>query len=142
MNVKRQESPAGRLLLVDDDAELCRMLKEFFRESGYLVDFELEGTSVAARAATGVYQLLILDVMLPRVSGFELLRTIRGRSRIPILMLTARTGRTDRVQSLEMGADDYLLKPFLPEELLARVRGHPAALGCLSSRGIRPSSRV
>lgn len=113
---------SARLLVVDDDAELCEMLKQLFNNAGYLVDFELEGNSVAARSELDLYQLLILDVMLPGVGGFELLRTIRKRSQIPVLMVTARTEPANRVLGLEAGADDYLLKPFFPDELLARVR--------------------
>ena len=113
---------SARLLVVDDDAELCQMLKQLFNDAGYGVDFELEGNSVAARSELDVYQLLILDVMLPGVGGFELLRTIRKRSQIPVLMVTARTEPANRVLGLEAGADDYLLKPFFPDELLARVR--------------------
>jgi two-component system, OmpR family, response regulator CpxR len=111
-----------KLLLVDDDAESCSMLQGFLRESGYAVDLEPDGAFVQARVETGAYDLLILDVMLQGICGFELLRAIRKTSHVPILILTARTSRSDRVRGFEMGADDYLLKPFFPEELLARVR--------------------
>lgn len=91
---------SARLLVVDDDAEFCQMLKQLFNGAGYLVDFELEDNSVVARSELGMYQLLILDVMLPGVGGFELLRAIRKRSQIPVLMVTARTEPANRVLGL------------------------------------------
>src|ERR1039457_3839590 len=111
-----------KLLVVDDDLELCSMLKEFFGQAGHVVDFELNGERGAARAEAGGYDLLILDVTLPGLNGFGVLRRIRRESRLPVLMLTAKTDREERVTGLDLGADDYLGKPFFPEELMARVR--------------------
>jgi DNA-binding response OmpR family regulator len=111
-----------RLLVVDDDAELCGMLRELLEESGYQVDFESDGFRGFSRSQTGIYDLLILDVMLPEVDGFEVLRRVREQSNIPILMLSARTNKCERVIGLRTGADDYLSKPFYPEELLARIQ--------------------
>ena len=111
-----------KLLVVDDDLELCSMLKDFFSEAGHAVDFELNGERGAARAETGGYDLMILDVTLPGLNGFGVLRRIRRESRLPVLMLTAKTDREERVTGLDLGADDYLGKPFFPEELMARVR--------------------
>jgi DNA-binding response OmpR family regulator len=115
-------SPQLKLLIVDDDMELCAMLEDFFGELGYVVASESDGDRGAARAETGGYDLLILDVMLPGLDGFGVLRRIRRSSQLPVLMLTAKAERTDRVVGLDMGADDYLPKPFFPDELLARVR--------------------
>jgi two-component system response regulator CpxR len=111
-----------RLLVVDDDTELCSMLRDFFREAGFSVDFEADGVRGIARTQTERYSLVILDVMLPGADGFEVLRQIRRRSRLPVMMLTAKTSRFDRMTGFDLGADDYLAKPFYPEELLARVR--------------------
>jgi len=121
-------------LLVDDDAELCAMVRGFFEDTGFSVECESDSAMAIARVQSGAYELLILDVMLPGLDGFELLRQIRKRFRIPVLMLTARAGRLDRITGFHCGADDYLTKPFYPEELLARVqailrRSAPAASG-------------
>jgi two-component system response regulator CpxR len=111
-----------RVLLVDDDHELCSMLAAFLQQNGFTVESEHEGLLGLSRAMTGGFDLLILDVMLPGLDGFETLRRLREHSRLPVLMLTARGAREDRVLGLELGADDYLPKPFGPEELLARAR--------------------
>lgn len=98
------------------------MLKEFFRQQAFELEVEKEAT-VGLRRATGEhFNLLILDVMLPGLDGFEALRRLREQSQLPVLMLTARGERGERVRGLQLGADDYLPKPFDPEELLARVR--------------------
>jgi two-component system response regulator CpxR len=110
------------LLLIDDDAELCGMMKEFFAESGYKVDCTFNGRDGLAHALKSTFDLIILDVMLPMVDGFTVLHQLRKRTAIPIIMLTARVHRRDRIQGLESGADDYLVKPFDPDELLARIR--------------------
>ena len=98
------------------------MLRDFLQESGFTVDFEADGARGISRTQSVVYSLLILDVMLPGQNGFEVLRQVRRQSRVPVMMLTAKTGRADRVLGFDLGADDYLAKPFYPEELLARVR--------------------
>ena len=118
----RQLSSQTKLLIVDDDAELCAMLKQFFEDGGFVVDLELNGDRGAARAETGGYDLMILDVNLPGLNGLGVLRRIRRESSLPVLMLTAKTERNDRIAGFDLGADDCLTKPFFPEELLARVR--------------------
>lgn len=110
------------ILVVDDDTELCSMLREFFRQRGFGVECETDGVRGLSRAVTESFDLLILDVMLPGVDGFQTLDTLRKKSLMPVLMLTARGERGERIQGLQLGADDYLPKPFDPEELLARVR--------------------
>ena len=110
-----------RLLLVDDDTDLCFMLRDYFHDAGISVEFETDGLKSVVRTQSEAYDLMILDVMLSGPDGFEILRQIRQESRQPVIMLTARTGRSDRVRCFELGADDYLAKPFYPEELLARV---------------------
>jgi two-component system response regulator CpxR len=111
-----------RLLLIDDDVELCGLLKEFLKREGFGLDVEHEGRRGLDRAAAGGWDLVILDVMLPGMDGFAILRELRKKSRMPILMLTARGEDVDRIVGLELGADDYLAKPFNPRELAARIR--------------------
>ena len=118
-------SPAearAQLLLVDDDAELCAMLREYLEPEGFGAETAENGQSALERLARGGIDLVVLDVMLPGLSGFEVLRRLRATSRVPVLMLTARGEEIDRVVGLEMGADDYLAKPFSPRELVARIR--------------------
>lgn len=116
-----QQRPIS-LLLVDDDAELCGMMKEFFAEVGYSLDCAFNGRDGLSRALKSSYDLIVLDVMLPMVDGFTVLHQLRKRTSVPVIMLTARVHRRDRIQGLEGGADDYLPKPFDPDELLARIR--------------------
>ncbi len=110
------------LLLIDDDVELGELMKEFFDTRGIRVEPIHDGRRGLARAYDGNHDLILLDVMLPGLDGFELLRQLRRRSQVPIIMLTARTCRDDRIAGLDAGADDYLPKPFEPEELIARIR--------------------
>jgi len=113
---------AARLLVVDDDAELCRLLSRFLAREGYVVDIAGNGRQGIPMALSGHFALVVLDVMMPDMSGFEVLRRIRAESLTPVLMLTAKGETRDRVLGLELGADDYLPKPFEPAELSARVR--------------------
>ena len=110
------------LLLVDDDRELCGMMKEFFAEAGHRLDCAYDGRIGLASALNGAYDLAILDVMLPAFDGLTLLQQLRRRKDLPVIMLTARVQQRDRILGLNAGADDYLPKPFDPDELLARVR--------------------
>jgi two-component system response regulator CpxR len=108
--------------LIDDDAELCSLLVELLSREGFSIECAHEGGRGLDRALHGGFDLIILDVMLPGLDGFEILRRLRPQSRAPVLMLTARGEDMDRITGLEMGADDYLPKPFNPRELLARIR--------------------
>jgi DNA-binding response OmpR family regulator len=110
-----------RALLIDDDTELCGMMQEFFTQSGYALETAQDGRTGLKRVLGEPYDIVLLDVMLPAVNGFSVLQQIRRRKSVPIIMLTARTHRDDRIAGLNNGADDYLVKPFDPEELLARV---------------------
>jgi len=121
MEPGRKESQLS-LLLVEDDGELCSMMKEFFDEMGFHLDCVHNGRDGLARALKSSYDLIIADVMLPIMDGFTLLQQIRRRKKVPVIMLTARVQRQDRILGLNAGADDYLPKPFDPDELLARVR--------------------
>jgi two-component system, OmpR family, response regulator CpxR len=111
-----------RILLIDDDAELCSLLAEFLKREGFTVECAHEGHAGLSRAAAGDVDLVVLDVMLPGIDGFEILRRLRQQSKVPVLMLTARGEDVDRIVGLELGADDYLPKPFNPRELAARIR--------------------
>jgi DNA-binding response OmpR family regulator len=110
------------LLLVDDDVELCAMMKEFIAEAGYHLDCAHNGRDGLNCALNGTYDLMILDVMLPVFDGLTVLQQLRRRKDLPVIMLTARVQRHDRILGLNTGADDYLPKPFDPDELLARIR--------------------
>jgi len=111
-----------RLLIVDDDTELCSLLKEFLQREGFTVECVHDGRNGLEKAKQNSFDLIVLDVMLPGLDGFELLKQLRMESRVPVLMLTARGEDVDRIVGLELGADDYLPKPFNPRELSARVK--------------------
>jgi two-component system response regulator CpxR len=110
------------LLLVDDDVELCGMMKEFFAAAGHSLHTVNNGREGLARALQARYDLLILDVMLPELDGFAVLQQLRHHKNLPVIMLTARVHRHDRILGLNLGADDYLPKPFDPDELMARIQ--------------------
>lgn len=110
------------ILIVDDDRDLCAMMGEYLSSHGCSVQMANDGRAGLAAALEPGRDLVVLDVMLPVIDGFEVLRQLRRRSRVPVIMLTARTTAEDRVSGLEAGADDYLPKPFNPPELVARIR--------------------
>lgn len=111
-----------RILLADDDVELCGLLSEYLGQEGFQVDAVHDGAAAVERGRSGEYDILVLDVMMPKVNGFDALRSLREHTRTPVLMLTARGDDVDRIVGLEMGADDYLPKPCNPRELVARLR--------------------
>lgn len=110
------------ILIIDDDVELCELLGDYLKPEGFHTECHNKGKLAAEKARSGKFDLVILDVMLPGRNGFEVLRRIRELSQIPVIMLTARGNEVDRIIGLEMGADDYLPKPFNPRELVARIR--------------------
>ena len=110
------------ILVIDDDVVLCELLTDYLTPEGFQVEADHDGERGADRALSGDHTLVVLDVMLPGISGFNVLRRIRAGSKVPVLMLTARGDEVDRIVGLEMGADDYLPKPFNPRELVARIR--------------------
>lgn len=145
--------PVVRLLLIDDDRALCELLVEYFRTLDFAVDVAHFGDQGLEKALSGNYSLAILDVMLPIMNGFDVLRSLRAKSRLPVLMLTARGEDVDRIVGLEIGADDYLPKPFNPRELAARVNailrragashsGPSAAPIVVGDTEMRPTSRT
>ncbi|MBN1343255.1 MAG: response regulator transcription factor [Phycisphaerae bacterium] len=111
-----------RLLVIDDDVELCELVTEYLEPEGFQVESVLRGEQGVERALSGEHALVIVDVMLPGMNGLDVLRRIRSKSVVPVLMLTARGDDVDRIVGLELGADDYLPKPFNPRELVARIR--------------------
>jgi DNA-binding response OmpR family regulator len=111
-----------RVLLVDDDVDLTEMLSLYLVREGFDVQVMHDGESGAAEATRGIYAIVVLDIMMPRMSGIEALRRIRAASQVPVLMLTARGENVDRIVGLDMGADDYVPKPCTPGELAARIR--------------------
>ncbi len=112
----------ARVLLVDDDRELCQMLSEYLDAEHFDVKSVHDGGDALAELQANHFEIVVLDVMLPSVGGFDVLRTLGASYETPILMLTARGDDVDRIVGLELGADDYLSKPFNPRELVARIR--------------------
>lgn len=112
----------AKILMIDDDVKLCRLVKDYLEPMGYEVETAHTGPAGVERVLAGTYQAVILDVMLPGMDGFEVLRQIRRNSTVPVLMLTALGDESDRIVGLEIGADDYLPKTFSTRELLARLR--------------------
>jgi len=110
------------LLLIDDDAELTALMAEYFSGRDITLAVANDGNEGLNRALDGNLDLVLLDVMMPGMEGFEVLRQLRRRSAVPVIMLTARTEHSDRIEGLNAGADDYLAKPFSPDELLARIQ--------------------
>jgi two-component system response regulator CpxR len=131
-NVKEQ---SRSILLIDDDAALCTLMAEFFAEHDFRIDAVHDGASGLACAIQGKHDLVLLDVMLPVVDGFQVLQRLRQRAAIPVIMLTARGAQQDRIAGLDAGADDYIAKPFAPHELLARVRAVLRRMGATRAAG-------
>lgn len=111
-----------RILVIDDDVALCELLSEYFSAEGFRVETVYNGEDGLECVNNGEYDLIVLDIMLPKTNGFDVLRHIRNKSNVPVVMLTARDEIVDKIVGLEIGADDYLAKPFNPRELIARIR--------------------
>jgi two-component system response regulator CpxR len=117
------DAPSAKsVLLIDDDEELCDLLQKFLGHEGFEIEVTMDGNSGLERAVSGEHSVVVLDVMLPEMNGFDVLREIRRCSYVPVIMLTARGEDVDRIVGLELGADDYQAKPFNPRELAARIR--------------------
>jgi DNA-binding response OmpR family regulator len=117
-----QNESVRSILLIDDDVALCALMTEFFAEHDFRIDAVHDGAGGLASAFLGKHDLVLLDVMLPVMDGFQVLQKLRQRTAVPVIMLTARGSQQDRIAGLDGGADDYIAKPFGPHELLARVR--------------------
>lgn len=112
----------NKILIIDDDEELCELVSEYLTVEGFMIESVNDGQTGLDHALSGDYDMVILDVMLPKMNGFDVLRNLREQSKLPVIMLTARGDDMERIVGLEIGADDYLPKPFNPRELAARLR--------------------
>lgn len=113
-----------KILIVEDDTLAADLERDYLEASGYEVEICNNGAEGREKAKSGAYDLLLLDVMLPEVSGFDICREVRQTQNIPIILVTARTEAVDRIRGLGLGADDYIVKPFNPAEMVARVQAH------------------
>jgi DNA-binding response OmpR family regulator len=130
------------VLLVDDDAELTSMLGQYLQREGFEAHAVHDGESGVAEALSGRYAIAVFDVMMPKLSGMEALRRIRATSRLPVLMLTARGDNVDRIVGLDMGADDYMPKPCMPGELVARLRAILRRIAPADDDNAAPAKRL
>jgi DNA-binding response OmpR family regulator len=112
------------ILIIEDDINIAELERDYLKLNGYHADIETDGDSGLKRALTGTYDVIIVDLMLPGRNGFELIRLIREKFEIPILVVSAKTEDIDKIRGLDLGADDYLTKPFSPAELAARIKSH------------------
>ncbi len=118
----RQPVANDRILIVDDDEDLSELVRQFLEPEGFRIEAAFTGTAGLERALSGNFDLVVLDLMLPGMPGLDVLRSLRQKTNLPVLILTARGDDVDRIVGLEIGADDYLPKPFNPRELVARIR--------------------
>lgn len=130
-----------KVLLVDDDGEFLNMLRDYLEAEGFTVGTAGDGEAGLAEALSGAYELVVLDVMMPRLSGLDTLRHLRAASCIPVIMLTARGDDVDRILGLELGADDYVPKPCTARELVARIRAILRRSGGASGNAQAPEAR-
>src|SRR5258708_21150726 len=133
---------AQHLLIVDDDKEICTLLSQFMTQHGYRVSVAHEGRSMMQNLESARIDLVVLDIMLPGESGLSLCRRVRSSATVPIIMLTAVGSETDRIVGLELGADDYLAKPFNARELLARIRSELRRAGGSPADSLNGTSRT
>lgn len=123
MAARRSENePMPKILVVDDELKIARLVRDYLTEAGFTVTLASTGPAAVAASRSEKPDLVVLDIGLPGIDGYDVTRSIRSRSSIPIIMLTARSEETDRIVGLELGADDYVVKPFSPRELVARVK--------------------
>lgn len=115
-----------RILIVEDDLNIAELEKDYLEIDGFMVDIETDGLKGMRRFEEGTYDLLILDLMLPGMDGFEICRTVRKTDNIPIILISAKSEDMDKIRGLGLGADDYMTKPFSPVEMVARVKAHIA----------------
>ncbi|WP_346355836.1 response regulator transcription factor [Azotosporobacter soli] len=141
-----------RILLIEDDRDIAELERDYLQLNGYQADIVSDGLLGLSHALSGVYHLIVVDLMLPKKDGFEIIKEIRRNLEVPILIVSARSDDIDKIRGLDFGADDYLTKPFSPAELVARIKSHikryerlkgPIASTVLQHRGleITPASR-
>lgn len=114
----------SKILIVEDDEEIAMLEKDYLEINGFITEIISDGSLVEKKVMENSYNLIILDLMLPNVNGYEICKSLREKTDIPILMVTARTESIDKIRGLGLGADDYICKPFDPAELVARVKAH------------------
>ena len=131
-----------KILIIEDEPEIAALERDYLAVAGYEADIEEDGVRGLTSAKSGVYDLVILDVMLPGMDGFSVLRKLRETADIPVLLLSARGDDIDKIRGLGLGADDYILKPFSPGELVARVRAHLARYEKLTAKATAPRPRI
>lgn len=115
-----------KILIIEDEVEIAELERDYLEMNGFVVDVETDGKAGLQKAINGDYALLLLDLMLPGIDGFRICKKVRKEKEIPILMITAKNGDIDKIRGLGLGADDYIVKPFSPNELVARVKAHLA----------------
>lgn len=112
------------ILIIEDDANIAELERDYLQLNGYSVDIECDGIQGLKKALTGIYEVIIVDLMLPNKDGYEIIREVRKRHEIPIIIVSAKSEDIDKIRGLGFGADDYMTKPFSPAELAARVKSH------------------
>lgn len=133
---------ANRILIIEDDKSIAALQKDYLEINGFEVHSELSGQSGLKEALSDTYDLIILDLMLPEIDGFEILKRVREKLEVPVLMVSARKEDIDKIRGLGLGADDYITKPFSPNELVARVKAHMARYERLVSKNSNQSKEL
>ena len=131
----------SKILIVEDDSEIALLERDYLEIEGLESDVVSDGESAVSAALSGGYDLVLLDLMLPGLNGYDVCRQIRDRVDVPILMVTARTDSVDKIRGLGLGADDYIAKPFGPAELVARVKAHLSRYARLTGSGGRQAEQ-
>lgn len=132
----------SRILIVEDEEAIAELEKDYLELSGFDVEMETDGDAGSVRAVEEEFDLIILDLMLPGVDGFEICKRIRAEKNIPILMVSAKKDDIDKIRGLGLGADDYITKPFSPSELVARVKAHLARYDRLIGSGMKENEMI
>ena len=131
-----------KILVVEDEKNIAELERDYLEANGYTVEMEFDGKSGLDKALGSDYDLVILDVMLPGIDGFEVCRQIRKHKECPVLMVSAKKDEIDKIRGLGLGADDYITKPFSPSELVARVTAHISRYERLTSKGEEPVNYI
>lgn len=132
----------NRILIIEDELAIAELEKDYLELSGFEVDVETMGDTGAVKAISGEYNLIILDLMLPNMDGFEICKRIREVKNIPVIMVSAKKDDIDKIRGLGMGADDYMTKPFSPSELVARVKAHLTRYERLVGSGVKTNDTI
>lgn len=126
-----------KILIIEDDLNIAELERDYMKFNGYAAEIETDGGRALKKALAGGYDLLIVDLMLPGMSGYEIIEEVRKKYEIPIIVVSARTEDIDKIRGLDYGADDYITKPFSPAELLARVKSHLRRYERLKGEGLQ-----